>query len=369
MNKNQSTIKVNIIFVLMKNARSYLFLVISLFLFNEVVNAQDIHFSQYYLSPLTQNPSLTGSFSELYRFSAIYRNQWYSVSNQPFQTGAISYDVALKEDKYILKGSTASEKNYFAYGGILFYDRSGLGKLSNLTIMGSGAYQLYLNKYNRLSFGLQAGISQRKIDYSQLLVNNQYNNGSGSFDPTLPSNESFNNNQILYANAHLGMGYTKSFKNQKNKLFVGAAYFNLLKPKESFLNTANQLQPRYTSYLAFDHYVDAKKYWRILVNFQTQNKAQEYNLGFLKSYKIASTTYFIWGTQMRLSLSNSNWDALIPHFGIKYANWRMGFSYDLNLSSLRKASQVQGGFEIALLYAFGSPKKYVFNLYGPFNSM
>ncbi|MEY2899012.1 MAG: hypothetical protein RL138_1065, partial [Bacteroidota bacterium] len=126
MNKNPSTLKVNIIFVIMKNARNYLFLFISLLILNGAVNAQDIHFSQYYLSPLTQNPSLTGSFSELYRFSAIYRNQWYSVSNQPFQTGAISYDVALKEDKYFLKGSTPSEKNYFAYGGILFYDQSGL---------------------------------------------------------------------------------------------------------------------------------------------------------------------------------------------------------------------------------------------------
>ncbi len=353
----------------MKKARFYLFLILFVVTLKATTFAQDIHFSQYYLSPLTQNPSLTGSFSELYRFSAIYRNQWYSVSQQPFVTGAVSFDVALKEDRYFLKGSTPSDKNYFAYGGIIFYDQNGVGKLSNLTIMGSGAYQFYLNKLNRLSIGIQAGVSQRKIDYSQLLVNNQYNNGSGSFDPTLPSNETFNNNKILYFNAHTGLGYTKTFKNLKNKLFLGAAYFNLLKPKESFLNTANQLHSRYTAYIAFDHYVDAKNYWRILVNYQTQNKAQEYNLGFLKSYKINSATYFLWGTQWRISLRNQNWDAIIPHFGFKLTNWRLGFSYDLNLSSLRKASKFQGGPELALLYAFGAPKNHTYIMVAPFNNM
>lgn len=369
MNKNEHALRLNSIFVIMKNARNYFFLFALLFLTRANTFAQDIHFSQYYLSPLTQNPSLTGSFSELYRFSAIYRNQWYSVSQQPYVTGAVSFDVALKEDRYFLKGSTPTEKNYFAYGGIIFYDQNGVGKLSNLTIMGSGAYQFYLNKFNRLSIGLQAGISQRKIDYSQLLVNNQYNTGNGSFDPTLPSNESFNNNQILYFNAHTGIGYTKTFKNLKNKLFLGAAYFNLLKPKESFLNTANQLQSRYTAYIAFDHYVDAKKYWRILVNYQTQNKAQEYNLGFLKSYKISSTAYFIWGTQCRISVRNQNWDAIIPHFGFKFNNWRLGLSYDLNMSSLHKASQFQGGPELALLYAFGAPKNHTYQMIAPCHSM
>lgn len=353
----------------MKFAYNYFKALLLIILTSTSTFSQDLHFSQYHLSPLTQNPSLTGSFNELYRFSAIYRNQWYSVSQQPFVTGAVSFDVALKEDRYFLKGGSPSEKNYFAYGGIIFYDQNGVGKLSNLTIMGSGAYQYYLNKYNRLSVGLQAGVSQRKIDYSQLLVNNQYNTGNGNFDPNLPSNESFNNNQILYANAHIGIGYTKTFRNLKNKLLIGAAYFNLLKPKESFLNTANHLQARYTSYFAFDHYVDAKKYWRILLNLQTQNRAQEFNIGLLRSYKISSTAYFLWGTQIRMSLSNQNWDAIIPSFGFKFNNWRLGFSYDLNLSSFRKASQFQGGPELALLYAFGAPKNHTFQMIAPCHSM
>ena len=48
--------------------------------------AQDIHFSQYYLSPLTQNPANAGSFVNANRFSALYRNQWYKASSTPFQS-------------------------------------------------------------------------------------------------------------------------------------------------------------------------------------------------------------------------------------------------------------------------------------------
>ncbi len=48
------------------------------------VNAQDIHFSQFFASPLNLNPATTGVLSCDMRFSAIYRNQ---VLKQDYQLG------------------------------------------------------------------------------------------------------------------------------------------------------------------------------------------------------------------------------------------------------------------------------------------
>src|SRR5690242_12174306 len=38
--------------------------------------SQDMHFSQYYLSPLTLNPANTGNYRGDYRFFGNYRSQW-----------------------------------------------------------------------------------------------------------------------------------------------------------------------------------------------------------------------------------------------------------------------------------------------------
>ena len=43
------------------------------------VIGQDIHFSQFYMSPLTLNPALTGVMNCNTRFVGNYRNQWSPV--------------------------------------------------------------------------------------------------------------------------------------------------------------------------------------------------------------------------------------------------------------------------------------------------
>jgi hypothetical protein len=66
--------------------------------------AQDIHFSQYYASPLTLNPALTGKFDGLWRVNAIYRGQWFAPKDlQPYSTVAGSVDFSLLKDK--MKGN------------------------------------------------------------------------------------------------------------------------------------------------------------------------------------------------------------------------------------------------------------------------
>ena len=51
---------------------------------------QDLHFSQFYLHPITLNPATTGVFEGDLRFSGLYRSQWASVpvSYQSFAAAA-----------------------------------------------------------------------------------------------------------------------------------------------------------------------------------------------------------------------------------------------------------------------------------------
>jgi hypothetical protein len=55
-------------------------------------------------------------------------------------------------------------------------------------------------------------------------------------------------------------------------------------------------------------------------------------------------TNFYAGSWFRLG------DAVIPYLGLEFNNIRIGATYDVNISSLKTASQSRGGIEISLLY-------------------
>ena len=69
-----------------------------------VAKAQDIHFSQYYASPLTLNPALTGKFNGHFRVSGIYRDQNFNLYNVAlFRTpsGAIDFNLFNNSSPYL----------------------------------------------------------------------------------------------------------------------------------------------------------------------------------------------------------------------------------------------------------------------------
>ena len=72
--------------------------------------SQDIHYSQFYSSPLTLNPALTGVNDCTYRIAAMYRNQWQSVTD-PYQTPSISFDINNLFPKIFKKGSLFSRRS------------------------------------------------------------------------------------------------------------------------------------------------------------------------------------------------------------------------------------------------------------------
>lgn len=53
---------------------------------------QDIHFSQFYASPLQLNPATAGMFEGDIRVNCLYRTQWPSIT-APFTTMAAAIDA------------------------------------------------------------------------------------------------------------------------------------------------------------------------------------------------------------------------------------------------------------------------------------
>ena len=300
-------------------------------------SAQDIHYSQFYSSPLTLNPALTGINDCNYRVGAMYRSQWSSVSPDPYTTPSIAFDINNVLQRIIKKGTLSA-------GVLLLNDQAGAGALTNNTFQGSLAYQRPLTSNRKLSgsFGLQFGYTQKKLDFSKLLFETQFN--GETFDPQLSNQESYND-KFGYFDINTGLYFSYNVSSHTD-IFLGGAVFHLLQPKEKFLNNGadNKLGMRMVLQggvrLGLTDNLDLIPQFL----FMSQTKAQEINVGATIQYAMNSDFKIFGGVWYRVK------DAVIPMIGIEYKRVRFGISYDVNTSSLKDASNGNGGFELALSY-------------------
>src|ERR1017187_5667272 len=139
--------------------------------------SQDVHFSQFYMAPLLQNPALAGANHDLQAI-VNYKNQWGSVAS-PYKTFDFSFDMKLNSKK--------AKKGFLAAGINVLSDKAGDAQMGTTQANLSVAYHVLLDANNTLGGGLMGGIIQRSINYSNLQWTSQFT-GTG-FDNSLPSGE------------------------------------------------------------------------------------------------------------------------------------------------------------------------------------
>jgi Type IX secretion system membrane protein PorP/SprF len=66
-----------------------------------LVYSQDIHFSQFFETPLLRNPSLAGIFKGDIRAQAVYRDQWNSVTNA-YRTGSLNAELKCQSARQMI---------------------------------------------------------------------------------------------------------------------------------------------------------------------------------------------------------------------------------------------------------------------------
>ncbi len=311
-------------------------------------NAQDIHFSQFYSSPLTLNPASTGLISSKFRIAANYRDQWASIS-APYRTFSGSFDLPFLYKQL--------HKNYFGAGIILLSDKSGTGELSNQSIYLSLAYHQKIGKGKNpkhyLSIGSQAGYVQKSVNINKLVFANQYDPSTKVFD--LVSRETFQAASTFgYADFNAGAMWS-SYLSENFSVYAGATMHHLTKPAESFLvfNSNNLLNDLYTFHIGTKIGINDYVYISPTLIYLAQTQSQEFTIGSSIGFQVnedkKAPTAFYFGAYYRLG------DAAVALVGFESNLTRVGFSYDFNVSSLRAASSYRGGFEMSLVYE-GNPK-------------
>jgi type IX secretion system PorP/SprF family membrane protein len=304
-----------------------------------VATAQDPNFSQFFASPLTLNPALTGKFDGVYRVAGNYRNQWPSIS-KAYTTATVSYDMGIMKNRI-------PEYDQLGVGLIGFTDRAGDGALVNNYIGLSLAYHKALdeNGYHQIGAGFQGVYSNKRLNIANLKFQDQLT----PFGFTGVTSEIFSSNQIniSYFDLNAGFIYTGS-TNGYNNFYLGASMYHINRPKESFQGGNFVLSPRTTIQGGGKVPLGTYNYLHFAGNYSMQAKAHNAMIGAAYSLNVnnneESPTNVYLGSWYRFN------DAVIPYMGLEFGEIHIGVSYDVNVSALKTASNSRGGVEISLIY-------------------
>ncbi len=301
------------------------------------LNAQDLHFSQFFNSPLTTNPANTGFLPEAdFRIGANYRNQWSAVMTVPYKTSSVFGDVQLLRDKL--------ETGWLGLGGVILSDVAGSGSLRSTKVYGSLAYHQMLGLSSLLSAGFNVGWANKRIDVTKLKFPDQFD---GKFFDNPFTSVNLANTSVSYADVQAGLNYAY-FPQEDIYINAGYSIHHINRPKETFFNdntNAGRIPMRHIGFVNAIIKVND----RVIINpnayFTTQAKAAELVLGLNGNYNLSEfgEKQLVAGLYYRLG------DAIAPMVGVEINKVRFTFSYDATLSSLNNFNSYRGASEISIV--------------------
>ncbi|MFN2440248.1 MAG: PorP/SprF family type IX secretion system membrane protein [Chitinophagaceae bacterium] len=302
--------------------------------------SQDLHFSQFFNSPLTTNPANTGFIPDGdYRLGINYRDQWSSIMTVPYKTMSAFGDVQLMKDRF--------QNGWLGAGAVILKDVAGSGNLTSTKIYGSIAYHQMLGYSSLLSLGFNVGYANKQINTTNLKFPDQFD--GKFFDNKLPTGVVLANNNIGYLDMQVGMNYAY-FPTERIYVNTGFSAHHVNRPRESFFEADNgevdnKLAVRYIGFLNGSFMVNDQLIVNPNIYFTTQAKSFEVVGGLNAHYNLSGDGEYILigGVYYRFK------DAAIPMIGLGYKDFTFSFSYDATISSLKNYNNTRGAFEFSLI--------------------
>lgn len=301
------------------------------------VIAQDMHFSQFYASPLYLNPAFTGS-NACSRITLVYRNQWPGISK------------AYKS--YLVSGDHYLSQYNLGVGMLVGSDVAGSGALRTTEINPLVAYEAKLAQDFGMRFGLQPGVSIKSVDYSRLLFGDQIAQGTSSSMTEIPKPTT------TFFNMGAGVLCYSS------KYWGGISMYNLNQPNQSLLGNDDVLLPtRLTVHGGGKFTINPEEKDPVLMksitaafHYRHQRNFDQFDIGFYFMQSIATLGIWYRGLPLKhYKPQYPNNDAIVLIAGLKADRAYIGYSYDITISKLAGASK--GAHEINVSYQFCKPKK------------
>ena len=328
----------------MKRLTKILALVAILLVAGQGVKAQDVTFSQFYSNPLYYNPAFAGA-KICPRVNLNFRNQWPALVSA-FTTVSASYDQYIDD----LHGGV---------GALVFADRQGdHGALSTTMANVMYAFRFQAGREVYVSAALQAGIVNTSLDWANLRFPDMIDRINGFINAT--SAQEPENTNVWYLDFAAGaLAYGPAW-------YAGFSAQHLTQPSNGFYGvtklpiklTANvgglinlSEEARRTSSLGLGTPVISPN-----LIYQFQAGCHYFNYGVYLDWMP-----FLVGLWYRNGLTavegQSPWnpDAFIFMVGVQQDYFKVGYSYDVTVSTM--ANNTNGAHELSVGLMLPCPEK------------
>lgn len=324
-----------------------LVLLFLVFISFEFVEAQQIHSSLFYATPVFNNPALSAMSGGNMLLGTSYRNQW-KMLGADFKTKTVNFG---KTVVFSRKGHIAGME--FS----LLQDNAGGLKTTNLNF--SFAPDLVFSvgsQQSRLRFGLLGGFITKKYNTADLTFENQFT-GTG-FDPMLPNGEPALVGKKTVPVISFGFLYysiPKQLERRQANPFLGFAFNNIVKSDASFYENAYVYEQtaRFVAHggIRFDNQYAFEI--TPMVNYMKEAISSELSAGINLKYNMASFT----STNNSRSKRNLSVGYMyrrkggaVYYMGGEMRNVIIGIAYDSNSEGLKVGIAPKQSIEVCLKY-------------------
>lgn len=311
-------------------SKLYKTLLFCLLLGNCFVKAQDMHFTQFYASPLYLNPAFTGA-GGCTRAFITYRNQWPGI-NKAYRS-------------YLVSGDHFIPQYNIGVGLLVGQDVAGTGNLKTTVINPMIAYETRLGKTIGMRAGIQPGVSIRSINLSNLTFGDQIARGGN-----VSTVESFPGSKTFFDIGAGALFYD-------SKYWGGFSIYHLTQPDESLIDAEAKLPVKYSVHggAKFVLNEDEKdEFERQTVtaafNYRGQKEFDQFDIGVYYTKYIVNIGLWYRGIPgfKAYKPGYRNDDAVAIIVGITNDKMNIGYSYDITISDLARISN--GAHELCLSY-------------------
>lgn len=325
--------------------RNTILISVAMFFLFGAANSQDIHYSQFFNSPLNLNPALTGQFNGNMRIHGNYRRQWTSVP-----VDYLSADVGIDFKLY-----KPGKQNFLGLGALINYDKAGDLNLGMTGLNAFASYSIEISKNKSITPGINLSFAQRRYDADNALSGNQWN--GLAFDPLIAP-EFVGADSRSYFDLGVGLNY-RGQKTYRKHLDLGVGLYHIIQPTDKFNTTSAVVAKRpmrLTVYGMLNQPLAEKL--DLLVNglFHKQDVYQEIVANLQGKLYFGDNL----DKALYLGLGYRFDDAWYPMIALEIGRIYASFSYDRTISDWQVANNGNGGPELSIRYIIANLNK------GPF---
>jgi type IX secretion system PorP/SprF family membrane protein len=309
--------------------------------FPNLSNAQQLNNTNLYLQNIVLVNQAFAGYKPGNELGLSYRYQWTGIKNAP-QTGILSFHNSINRTKrentynYVnnnrkrLNKYRASNKSFWAYSGVLMYDKAGL--FSHYQLALSGAYHLKLSKKAMLSFAPTVNMSLLGLDP----------NGVNMIQPNDPTYNNFTT--LGKPESYMTFDFAVAF--YLKDFAIGFSAEQIMTARFKHFDEDKIPTQYFVGTIKYDWRVSND--WKISPTINTKFGLYEPNLTDI--YVSADFRSLFW---FGLGYKTSN--SIVGLMGFNVAN-RFKFGYSYNTGVNRSQTTTQGAHELYLSYSFKRKK-------------